>query len=163
MTRQEVFDPLAHVCREVVGDHVDLIAARLIDHDVGEERDELSGGVPLRSTGRARQFRVFAILGLDMRPFIDAKYGRMRRRVQIQTDDIGRFLLKIRIVRGRVALYPLRGFVSCMAFGQQQNQPRSSSICGPIRPAACSSRQFLAIPERHSLPAQLRLLPGMSF
>ena len=46
--RQEVLDRCALVGREVVGDHVDLFAARLVDHDVGEERDELGGGVPRR-------------------------------------------------------------------------------------------------------------------
>ena len=46
MRLQEVFDRLALVSREVVGDHMDLFAARLIDHDVGEEGDELGRGVP---------------------------------------------------------------------------------------------------------------------
>ena len=46
--RQEVLDRCARVGREVVGDYVDLLATRLVDHDVGEERDELGGGVPRR-------------------------------------------------------------------------------------------------------------------
>src|ERR1700692_1690836 len=36
---QEVHDQFALVSREVVGDHMNLLAARLIDHNVGEERD----------------------------------------------------------------------------------------------------------------------------
>ncbi len=48
MRRQEVRDRPALMCREMVGDHMDLFAARLIDHDVGEERDKLGRGVPCR-------------------------------------------------------------------------------------------------------------------
>src|SRR6266853_1014360 len=40
MHREEVRDRPALVSREVVGDHMDLFAAGLIDHYVGEERDE---------------------------------------------------------------------------------------------------------------------------
>jgi hypothetical protein len=39
---QKVFDLLALVSREVVGDYVDFLAARLVDQDVGKESDELS-------------------------------------------------------------------------------------------------------------------------
>src|SRR6266478_3177768 len=46
MRRQEVRDRPALVSREVVGDHMDLFAARLIDHNIGEESDELGRGVP---------------------------------------------------------------------------------------------------------------------
>ena len=46
MRREEVFDRLALVGREVIGDHMDLFAAGLIDDDVGEEGDKLGGGVP---------------------------------------------------------------------------------------------------------------------
>jgi len=46
MHRQEVRDRPALVSREVVGDHMDLFAAGLIDHNVGKERRELGRGVP---------------------------------------------------------------------------------------------------------------------
>src|SRR5712664_4337615 len=46
MHRQEVRDRPALVSREVVGDHMDLFAAGLIDHNVCEERGELRRGVP---------------------------------------------------------------------------------------------------------------------
>lgn len=45
MSREKVFNRLALVRREVVGDHVDLFAARLISHNVGEEGYELGRGV----------------------------------------------------------------------------------------------------------------------
>jgi hypothetical protein len=48
MHRQEVRDWPALVSTEVVGDHMDLFAARLIDHNVCEERDALGRGVPRR-------------------------------------------------------------------------------------------------------------------
>ena len=48
MHRQEVRDRPALVRRLVVGDHMDLFAARLIDHNVGKEGDEFGGGVPRR-------------------------------------------------------------------------------------------------------------------
>jgi len=49
MRGQEVFDLLTLVRREIVRDHMDLLAAWLVDHDVGEECDELRGSVPLCS------------------------------------------------------------------------------------------------------------------
>src|SRR6202158_3172909 len=46
MHRQEVGDRPALVSREVVGDHMNLFTAGLIDHNVCEERGELGRGVP---------------------------------------------------------------------------------------------------------------------
>ena len=45
MRRQEILDRPALVSREIVGDDVDLFATGLVDDDVGEESDELGGGV----------------------------------------------------------------------------------------------------------------------
>src|SRR5438445_10590239 len=47
MHRQEVRDRPALVSREVVGDHMDLLTAGLIDDNVSEESDELGRGEPL--------------------------------------------------------------------------------------------------------------------
>ena len=44
---EEIFDRVALVGREVVGDYMDFFAARLVDHDVGQEGDELGGRVAL--------------------------------------------------------------------------------------------------------------------
>ncbi len=38
---QELVDPLGLVGREVVGNQVNLFAARLVDDDVGQEGDKL--------------------------------------------------------------------------------------------------------------------------
>src|SRR5713101_673371 len=43
---QEVQDRFALVSREVVGNHMNLLAAGLVDDNVGEERDEFGRGVP---------------------------------------------------------------------------------------------------------------------
>ena len=137
--RQEVLDRCALVGREIVGNHVDLLATRLVDHDVGEERDELGGSVPrrrfaehlagLRVEGgiqrqrtmakvlkavpfgparRQRQHRILAIQGLDRRLLVHAEHGGMRRRIQVQPDDVRGLFLKVRIVRGHVAFDPMR-------------------------------------------------------
>src|SRR5437773_6864835 len=139
MHRQEIRDRPALVSREVVGDHMDLFAAGLIDHNVCEERGELGRGVPrscfaehlpglgveggiqrqgavakvlkavpfCASRGQ-RQNRIFAIQGLDGGLFIYAEHRGMCRRVQIQPNNVGGLLLKIRIVRGHVALDAMR-------------------------------------------------------
>jgi hypothetical protein len=41
MGREEVFDQCAVVRREVVRDHADLVAARLVGNDISEERNQL--------------------------------------------------------------------------------------------------------------------------
>jgi len=48
MHRQEIRDRPALVRRLVVSNHMDLFAARLIDHNVGKEGDEFGRGVPRR-------------------------------------------------------------------------------------------------------------------
>lgn len=79
MRFQEIFDPLALVSRKVVGDYMDFFAARLIDHDVGEEGGELGEGVPLRPAGGERQHWIFAIQGPNMSLFIDTEHRGVPR------------------------------------------------------------------------------------
>lgn len=55
-----------------------------------------------------RQHRVLAIERLDCGLLIDAEHRRVLRLMQIQPDDIGSFALKVWIVRGEVALQPMR-------------------------------------------------------
>src|SRR5437867_4842942 len=47
MRGQKLIDALGLVRREVVGDHMNLLAARLVDHDVSEEGDEFCRCVSL--------------------------------------------------------------------------------------------------------------------
>jgi hypothetical protein len=60
MHRQEVCDRPALVRGLVVSDHMDLFAARLIDHNVGQKGDEFGRGVP-----RSRFAEHFAGLGIE--------------------------------------------------------------------------------------------------
>ena len=57
---QEICDRPAFVSCEVVGDHMDLFAAGLIDHNVGEERRECG-----RSVSRCRFAQHLAGLGVE--------------------------------------------------------------------------------------------------
>src|SRR6266576_2930213 len=64
--------------------------------------------VPFGASRGQRQNRILAIQGLDGGLFIHAEHRGMRRRVQIQPNNVGGLLLKIRIVRGHVALDTMR-------------------------------------------------------
>ena len=165
---------------------MDLFAARLVDHDVGEEGDELGRSVPLgglaehlaglgvegrierqgavavvlkaMAFGAARgerQDRVLAIQGLNVRLLIDAEHRRVRRRVQIQPNDVGRLLLKVRIVRGHVALDPMRlesvlaphtrhHHVADVQMGRRACASSSESSCSAR--GACSPESALPAP-----------------
>jgi hypothetical protein len=46
--RQELFDRRTFVRREIIGDHVELLATRMNDGDVGEEGNKLYRGATLR-------------------------------------------------------------------------------------------------------------------
>jgi hypothetical protein len=59
--REEFVDALGLVRREVVGDDVDFLAARLVDDDVGEERNDYGRGVALG--GLAQHFHSLGVEG----------------------------------------------------------------------------------------------------
>jgi hypothetical protein len=159
---QELLDALGLVGREVVGDDVDLFAARLIDDDVSQEGDELSrrmsacslaqhfagfgieGGVegqcavpvvleamPFGSPWGQRQHRIFAIECLNSGLFIDAEDSGVLRRMQIQTDDVCRFGLEVRIVGGHVALDPM-GLQSMFAPDSRDHHVRDVQRLGKL-------------------------------
>src|SRR6218665_2545195 len=60
MLTEERVNQRGLVCREVVDDDVDFLAARLMGHDVGEEGDELGRGMP-----RGGLAQHFAGLGIE--------------------------------------------------------------------------------------------------
>src|SRR6202171_227494 len=62
----------------------------------------------LGSSWGERQHGVLAIERLDGSLLIDAEHRRVLRRMQIQPNDFGSFGLKVRIVRGYIALKPMR-------------------------------------------------------
>src|SRR6218665_2599287 len=61
MLTEERINQLGLVCREVVDDYVNFLAARLMGHDVGEEGDELGRGMP--RGGLAQHFPGLGIEG----------------------------------------------------------------------------------------------------
>ena len=56
---QKGFDALGLVRGKFVGDHVNFFATRLIHHKVGQERDELRGGMSF--SGLAQDLAGFGI------------------------------------------------------------------------------------------------------
>jgi hypothetical protein len=56
MRRQELLDQVGLVGQEIIRDHVDLRAARLVDHQIGEEGDELGRGVRVAVSPRTSPF-----------------------------------------------------------------------------------------------------------
>ena len=61
MRRQKSFDRLALMRREIIGNYMDLLATRLIGHEVSEEGDEFGRGVTCR--GLAQDLTGFGIEG----------------------------------------------------------------------------------------------------
>jgi len=126
MSIQKVVDLSGLMGREVVGNHVNLFAARLVDNDVRQERDELRRRVshwpscraprrswcrtprtetacraesttkPCRSArpGESGNTGSLRSSAMDRRFLIHTEHRRMRRRVQIQPNDVGAFCSK---------------------------------------------------------------------
>jgi len=142
MRCQKVFDRIAFVRREVVGDHVNLFTAQLVDHDVGEECDELGRGVPRRGfaqnltglgieSGIQRQGAVTKILKAV--PFRMARGDWQHRVLAIQGSDRSLFIhAKHCGMRRQVQIQPenigglllgiriVRGHVGCKAISTRK-------------------------------------------
>ena len=61
MRRQKSFDRLALMRREIIGNYMDLLATRLIGHEVSEEGGEFGRGVACR--GLTQDLTGFGIEG----------------------------------------------------------------------------------------------------
>ena len=59
---------------------------------------EILKAMALSAPGRQRQHRIFTVQRLNSGLLIDAEHRGMRRRIQIQADDIGGLGLEVRIV-----------------------------------------------------------------
>ncbi len=59
--------------------------------------------VALGAAGRERQNRVEPIQSLNRGLFIDTEHGRVLRRMQVQTQNIGRFAFELGIVTRFIA------------------------------------------------------------
>jgi hypothetical protein len=86
MWRQETPDSLALVRRRGIDTHVDPLAKRLRLDAVEQVRDSTSTG----ASGRQLQYWICAIQSPNERWPIDSERGRLRRRVQVRPDDVGR-------------------------------------------------------------------------
>ena len=64
--------------------------------------------VPFRPAGRERRHTVAAIQGLNGGLFVNAEYGGVPGRVEIEPDDVGRLALEVRVVGGHVAFQTMR-------------------------------------------------------
>ena len=89
--------------------------------------------VTLGAARRERQNRVEPIQGLNRGLFIDTEHGRMLRRMQVQTDNVGRFAFELGIVAGQVTLQAVgfeTGFFPDPMHGVFADSQRSSPVCG---------------------------------
>lgn len=109
----------ARLARDKRGQEAHTLGARVAHRRVAEHfagtriegRVEREGtvtvileAVALGAAGRQRQDGVESIEGLDGGLLIEAEDRCVLRRLQIQADDIGRFLLEVGVARAHVAL-----------------------------------------------------------
>ena len=121
--------------------------------------------VPFGSSGRKRQDRIKPVERLDGGLFIDTEDRGMGRGLQIQTNDFGRFALKIRIgaeliatqsVRLQTGLgpHPCDSHVRATQFpGQSTCAPVSRSICWFAVQGPVNDTRFKFFGARFGLPS----------
>src|SRR5215813_8336376 len=109
--------------------------------------------MPFRPARGQRQLRVEPIQSLNRRLFIEAKHSRMLRRIQVQTDDVSRLGLKIRIVAGHI---PFQSVGFQLGLGQNslhrglaERQLLGQFPAGPVRAAV--RRLLLRSPDHAGL------------
>ena len=64
--------------------------------------------VAFGASRRERQNRIQPVQGLNGRLLIHAEHGRVLRRIQVQTDDVGGFRFELGIVAGHVSFQAMR-------------------------------------------------------
>jgi len=64
--------------------------------------------MPFGSAGGEWQNRVKPVESLDRALFIDTEDRRVRWRLNVQANDVGGFLFKLRIVAGQITTRPMR-------------------------------------------------------
>jgi hypothetical protein len=95
--------------------------------------------VPFGAPRRQRQHRVESVQRLNSRFLIHTKHSRVLRRIHVQPDDVGGFLLKLRIAASQVAFQPMWfeiRFRQYPLYSGLASAPISPPICG--RTSACS-------------------------
>ena len=105
--------------------------------------------VSLGAPGRKRKYRIQAVERLNCRLLIYAEHRRVLRRVQIEPDDVGCFVLEVGIVTAHVPIEPVwlqsglrqnplhRGVAQAQIGGQLTAGPMRAAIRRFLLDAAC--------------------------
>ena len=121
---------------------------------------------------RQRQHRIQAVQRLDRRLLVGGKHDRVLRRIQVEPDHVGRFLLELRIVRQHVALEPMRLTAGAAPDARDQHVTDAQHLAqlarAPMRAAVGrllprlrqDARFQRRRPHRRRLAAVLRAQPG---
>ena len=103
----------------------------------------------LNAAGGERQNRVEPIKCLNRRLFINAEHGGMLRWVQIQSDNVGGFRLKVRIIACHIPIQPMRlqpsffpnAMDGILADAQLRGELAATPLRGTIPGLSARSRQ----------------------
>ncbi len=95
----------------------------------------------LGASGRQRQHPVLAVERLDRRLLVHAEHGRVRRRVQVEADHVGRLGLEVRVVGDHVGIEPVRAHAVLAP----------NALDGRERHVTEFSRQLAAAPVRRAI------------
>src|SRR5258708_17735194 len=100
--------------------------------------------MPLGSPGGERQNRVQSVQSLDRALFIDTEDRGVDWRLNVQANNIGSFLFKLRVVAGHVTTRPMRlnpemapdpadaGLAKAQLFGQPIAAPMGRTVGGTL-------------------------------
>ena len=94
--------------------------------------------VTFGASGRKRQNRIEPIESLNGSFFIDAEYSRVLRRVQVQTENVGRFAFELGIIAGQVTF---------QAVGLQTGLLHTRCTASSVTPSAAASLRQLQCVE----------------
>src|SRR6202167_4046504 len=110
--------------------------------------------MPFGSPRRQWQHWVEPIQSLNRRLFIHTKHSCMLRRMQVQTDDVSRFVFKIRIVIGHIPFqsmrFQLRLRQNPLHRGLAEAQLTRQFPAGPVRAAVLSGPCTLGLSKNAS-------------
>jgi hypothetical protein len=159
-TRVDQVEELAKLRRSVplmkLGDHVARLRVKR-----GEQG---RGAVPFivmrpafHLSGLQGQQRLGAIECLDLRFLVDAEHRRMRRRVQIQADDVADFLDEERVVRQLERLTPMRLQPTRVPNATDRGMTQADGFGHPARtPVRRAARSGFQRPNDHLLHLLVR-------
>src|SRR6266403_139788 len=115
--------------------------------------------MPFGSAGGEWQNRVKPVESLDRALFIDTEDRRVRWRLNVQANDVGGFLFKLRIVAGQITTRPMRlnpemapdpadaGLAKAQLFGQPIAAPMGRTVRGTLTGRLQDTRLALRCPR----------------